>query len=161
MEMSMVLLDFADTAGHALTSTQANAIIDRLDIYQDTDRDSTLTAADALVMTDLTLALGSGRLNLAITDGKPEAEVAPEVAWGYFLVLKATANASLQVPNQIRVTLPGDGLLAQDRDHDLSLLGEPRLDVTTKSIAFGAWGGALLTDGFERGTNSAWSYQRP
>ena len=80
---------------------------------------------------------------------------------------KATANASTKVPNQIRIAVPGEedrecfAILVQDRDHDFNLTCEPRETVMTRAIAFGAWGGQLLSDGFERGTTSAWSYAVP
>lgn len=168
-ELAILSLVFTDTAGQPLTSAQANAIVSDLWIWQDTDRDSTLTGADALVghYPDLTLLPGSGWSDLGVADGLAAAAIDPTVSWGYFVELKATANASTQLPNQIRIAVPGEAnrecyaILVQDRDHDLNLTCEPRGTVQTRAIAFGAWGGQLLSDGFERGTTSAWSYAAP
>jgi len=136
-ELARIRLDLETSTGTPLTSAQANAIIARLAVYQDTDRDSTLTAADALVVNDPSLALVLGRLDLSVADGLAAAEIAATDARGYFVVVEATSDASAQVPNRVRITLPGaDGLVVEDRDHDLVLTQEPRADRQTKVIAF-------------------------
>ncbi|MCZ7652182.1 MAG: VCBS repeat-containing protein [Thermoanaerobaculia bacterium] len=167
-ELAVVSLELTDTAGSFLTSAQANAIVSDVWLWQDTDRDLTLTGADALVAHVPTLSLAPGGwLDVWATDGAAAAAIDPTVSWGYFLEVGATANASTQVPNQIRISIPGETtrecwvILLEDRDHDLALTCEPRGPVTTRAIAFGAWGGQLLADGFERGTTSAWSYAVP
>lgn len=166
-ELAILALQFTDTAGRPLTSAQANAIVSDVWIWQDTDRDMTLTGADALVGHYPDLSLAGGWSDLWVTDGLAAAAIDPTVSWGYFVELKATANASTQVPSQIRIEIPGEttrecwAILVEDRDHDLALTCEPRGPVMTRAIAFGAWGGQLLTDGFERGTSSAWSYAVP
>ena len=141
-ELAGMRLDFADTVGNPLSSAQANAIVASIKVWQDTDRDLTLTGADLLVETVTTLSLSGGRLELGISDGEPAASIAPGTAWSYFVEFQTTANASLQTPNQIRVTLPGDdqaGIHEEDRDHDLALSIEPHLAVTTRAIALGSW----------------------
>ena len=160
-ELAQMRLDITDTAGTPLTTAQANAVIDEIQLWQDTDRDATLTAADTLVGSDSTLTSSGGRVTLTLTDGAAAAAIAPGVSWGYFIVLSATANASSQVPNQLRITSPAECWTVQDRDHDLALQVETRSAVATKAIAFGAFGGQLLSDAFERGTTSAWSYAAP
>ncbi|HPA96880.1 MAG: VCBS repeat-containing protein [Thermoanaerobaculia bacterium] len=168
-ELAILSLVFTDTAGQPLTEAQANALVSDVWIWQDSDRDLTLTGADALVehVTDLALAPATGWSDLLVEDGLAAAAIDPAVSWGYFVELKATANASTKVPNQIRIAVPGEedrecfAILVQDRDHDFNLTCEPRETVMTRAIAFGAWGGQLLSDGFERGTTSAWSYAVP
>lgn len=166
-ELSILSLTFADTAGQPLTSAQANAIVSDVWIWQDSDRDLTLTGADALVGHYPDLSLSGGWSDLWVEDGLAAAAIDPAVSWGYFVELRATANASTQLPNQIRISVPGEearecyAILVEDRDHDLGLTCEPRGTVQTRAIAFGAWGGQLLSDGFERGTTSAWSYAVP
>ncbi|QQR75593.1 MAG: VCBS repeat-containing protein [Holophagales bacterium] len=160
-ELAQMRLDITDTAGTPLTTAQANAVIDEIQLWQDTDRDATLTGADTLVGSDSTLTSSGGRVTLTLTDGAAAASIEPGVTWGYFVVLSATANASSQVPNQLRITSPAECWTVQDRDHDLALQVETRSAVATKAIAFGAFGGQLLSDAFERGTTSAWSYAAP
>lgn len=160
-ELAQMRLDITDTAGIPLTTAQVNAVIDEIQLWQDTDRDATLTAADTLVGSDSSLVSSGGRVTLTLTDGAAAAAIAPGVSWGYFVRLTATANASTQVPNQLRITSPAECWTVQDRDHDLALQLETRADVTTRAVAFGAFGGELLSDSFERGTTSAWSYARP
>lgn len=167
-ELAVMSLYFTDTAGAPLTSAQANAIVSDVWLWQDTDRDMVLTGADTLVAHVPTLTLGpEGWLDIWIPDGAAAAAIAPTVSWGYFVEVGVTANASTQVPNQIRISIPDETtrqcfvIQLEDRDHDLVLTCEPRGPVTTHAIAFGAWGGQLLSDGFERGTTSAWSYAVP
>ena len=155
LELSNIRLWFEDPLGDPLNSTEINNVVERLEVYRDTDRDLFFSpATDTLVHTDTYLSLAGGTLDLVFTDGLAVLEVEPGVTWGYFIVLTATSDASVQHRREVVVTIQGDLVWAEDRDHDLRLSGEPMDNTATGVIVFGE---ALFADDFESGDTSAWS----
>jgi hypothetical protein len=162
LELASLHLAFTDTLGAPLTEAQANAVVDRLEVYQDTNHDALFTpGTDLVVAIDGYLTLVEGWLDLEIPDGSSAVNLAPGETWRYFLVLMADPDAGQHWPSSIRLTLPDDGVVAEDRSHDLPLLGEPNPTLTTDPIALGDASSLLFADGFESGTTSAWSATLP
>ncbi len=139
IELATLDLLFEETAGDALTSPEANAIIENLFVYRD-DGSGALDAGDTLVATVVTLALSAtGELIVPFADGDPSVAVAFEATEEFFVVVEATADGLAQTPNQFRVThITEASSTAEDADHDILLTLEYVLNVATAGTLLGA-----------------------
>jgi len=154
LEISKIALSFEDENGTALSSAQINAIIDRLEIYLDTNDDALWEVnEDTLLMTDLYLSLDNGVLTETFSHGIAGNLVAAAVSEGFFVVLRAASDASSQDLWKIRVNWFGSEVECQDRSAETSLQGEPAEDLTTRLMTIG---NRLFEDGFESGDTGAW-----
>jgi VCBS repeat protein len=135
VELASLGLLFEAAVGDPLTSEEANALVESLRVYVDTNGNGVFDpSADALVVSLPTLALVGGVQTIAFADGDAALQLAPGTARSYFAVVELTANASQQVPNQFRLTHLGLGSLAstaEDRAFDLPLQPSCPADVAS------------------------------
>ncbi len=122
LELATLDLLFEESAGNPLSSSEANALIERLFIFRD-DGDGIFNAAsDTSAIVLNTLTLSAGRQTVAFNDGAPNAQVAVSSPKTYFVVVQLTADAATQSPHQFRVThLTESSSTAEDRDSDTPL----------------------------------------
>lgn len=155
LEISSIQLYFTDKNGTALTSTQINNIVERMEFYLDAD-DNLIwdEGVDSLFATDTYLSLSGGLLTVSFAHGISGNSVAPGAAEGFFVVLSAASNASQYSPNEIIVTMKTDQLECEDRSAQTPLIGEPADDKATGVITIGS---EIFSDGFESHNTSAWS----
>jgi len=155
LEVSRLKLYFEDTEGNPLSPTEANNIIDRMEIYADSDGDNHWTeGVDTLVTTDFYLSLSGGFLSLSIPHGLSGNSVEPTTGLYYFIVFKASSDASVQDPREIQLTFRTNQLECSDLSCGLALIGEAGRDAQTGTITLGSM---LFGDDFESGDLSAWS----
>ncbi len=163
MEMRVVWLTFEDGAGTPLTSTQANDIVDRVQVWADVDGGDFDPLADALLVSDETISLTTGgRLQVDI----PHHGANPRVGYGdlqaFFIVLQMTPDASSHTPSTFQVKHgPGAMALVRYYDHpDHSLRGSP-WSTATEVVTISGGETPLFADGFESGNTSRWSSAVP
>jgi len=125
LELASLGLLFEQAPGVPLSTAQANALIESLRVYLDTNVNGAFDpASDTLVTSLPTLALTAGVQTVTFADGDPNTQVAAGTPRAFFVVVELTADASQQSPNQLRVTHLGLGpsaSTAEDRDFDLPL----------------------------------------
>ena len=150
LEPSWIQLAFTDAGGTPLTSTQVNNLLDRLELYRDTDGSTYWSAADTLVATDFYISLTSGVVTWVLPDGQAGLAVAPGTGPFFFVVATALAGAE----GSLIASLPAGAVAAEDVVHDVALSSEPSVGVVTGVVQIG---GGLFSDGFESGDLTAWS----
>jgi hypothetical protein len=140
LELATLGIKFEQAAGNPLTNAEANALIESLRIYQDSNGSGVFEpGADVQVLTVPTLALVGGVLLVPLDDGDPGVQVGFGTPRTYFVVTELTANASTQSPNLFRVRLLGLGpwaSTAEDRTYDIAL--EPACPADVASSVMGA-----------------------
>ena len=103
--LDSVSLLLESSAGVPLTTAQANALIDSLTIYADTNDSGTFEAeSDAAVAIVPYLSLNAGKLTVSVRGNALAAQIAPGTTRNYFVVPQMTANAASQSPNTFRMT---------------------------------------------------------
>ena len=98
-------------AGVSMTSTEANALIENLHIYVDSNNSGALELGlDSLVGTVADLQLTAGRLVFPLAGAAAaHVQIAPGVTRNYFVAPQMTLNASTQNPGAFRITHVGQG----------------------------------------------------
>jgi hypothetical protein len=155
IELFALFVDLFDTGGTALTSAQANALIERIEIFRDDDDGAFEPAVDTLVTTVLTLSLTGGRQNVIFPDGLAAARMLPNESQRFFVAITAAPGAGGQSPNRIVASFPAAELIADDRTYDLALEGEPAATAWTDPITFCD---LIFDDDFESGDCYRWDY---
>ena len=164
-ELATLALGFDDGTGAPLsvplTSAQAGALVARLQIYRD-NGDATFGAGDTLVSTVSSLALVGGVQTVTFVDGDSQVQVVQGTPRKYFAVIGATGNASTHAPGQLRLTHVVSGSTAEDRAADLPLVLEYVTNVSSGVVTFtGPVVNTMLSDGFESGNTSLWTFTIP
>jgi hypothetical protein len=134
LELSMLGLKLEQAPGDPLTNAEANALIESLRIYADTDGSGEFEPSDELVLSVPVLALVGGVQAVPLEDGNPNVQVVPGTPRTYFVVAELTANANAQAVREFRVSLLGLGpwaSTAEDRTHDLALVPACPADVAS------------------------------
>lgn len=111
-QLATLKLLFEKSPGVPMTTAEANALIENLYIYADTNNSGTFEPAiDKLVGSVFYLTLVSGNLTvpMAFCDS-PSTQIAPGATRNYFVVAQMSASASTQNPNAFRVTHVGQGV---------------------------------------------------
>ena len=125
VELASLGVLFEETDGDPLTTAEANALVESFRVYRDADGNGVFDPAlDVLVTTVPTLTLASGVATVVLPDGDPNLQVALGAPRTYFLVVELTANASTQVPNQLRIThlaVGASASVAEDGSFDIPL----------------------------------------
>lgn len=150
LEPSVMALEFTDGGGTPLTSTQVNNLLERLELYEDTDDDGYWDPTDTVVATDLYISLSGGVLTWVLPDGLAAMAVEPGSGHAFSIVATALPGAS----GQIVATLHDRAVEAEDANYDLDLESESNSAVTTGVVLIGD---GIFYDGFESGTFSQWS----
>ena len=98
-------------AGVSMTTAEANALIENLYIYVDSNNSGAFELGlDSLVGTVPDLQLTAGRLAFPLAGANPaDVQIAPGATRNYFVVAQPTLNASTQNPSAFRVTHVGQG----------------------------------------------------
>ena len=157
IELSLVELGFHDETGAALTSVEANALLDELRLYRDDGDGAFEPASDTLVytLTDFTLS-GMGSESMTFDHLAAGVQVTGGAVQPFHVALLSTANGSSQAQRSFTVTI--SQVDARDRDHDLALLLPFDVAVTGGLVTVDQ---LLFADGFESGNASAWSAAVP
>ena len=103
VELEALELLFENGSGGPLTSAQANALIDKLELFLDDGSGSFELPGDTLVEVVDPLALVSGVLSIGLAGGGPGVEVEFGDGKRYFVVITLTANAASQVPDSFEI----------------------------------------------------------
>jgi hypothetical protein len=104
--IATVGLLFEKSAGVPMNTAEANALIDSLHFYADTDASGTFDqAADRKIATLFHLTLTDGKASISL-QGAPPADIRtpPGATRQFFAVPQFTANASAQAPPTVRIT---------------------------------------------------------
>ena len=98
--------------GVPMTTVEANALIENLHIYVDSNSSGAFEpGVDNIVGTVPDLQLTAGRLAIPLAPGNPpDALIAPGVTRNYFVVPQITLNGSTQNPSAFRITHVGQGV---------------------------------------------------
>ena len=141
VELAALELLFEESAGHPLTSIQANNLVENLYVYRDNGSGNFEPGADTPVTMVSTLSLVAGRQTVVFADADPNVRVAFGTPVAYFVVVHLTSNAHNYTPHQFRVTHltdPSDGSesasTAEDWLHDLPLLPEYAANVSSRIV---------------------------
>ena len=99
-------------AGVSMTTAEANALIENLHIYGDSNNSGSFEqGVDSLVGTVSDLPLTAGRLVFPLAGGSAaDLQIAPGITRNYFVVAQITANGLTQNPNAFRITHVGQGV---------------------------------------------------
>lgn len=139
---------FEETAGDALSSFEANNLIETLYLYSDDGSGSFEMGTDAPVGAVFSLSLTAGVQTLLLADGDPNLQLTQADAMKtFFLVAEAKSTTSgLAGPAQFRITRLTENGTAEDADHDIPLMVEYGPDVSSSQIAAGCTGNTLQID---------------
>jgi len=157
LELREITMLFRKEGDEAATSTEINRLIERLEVYLDTNGDLVWEEdTDTLLATDTYLSLSDGELHVPIAAGLAGNVIEANDHTSYCVVLRAADDASGQDPNKIYMVL--QDLDCYDRDAGIPTAGEDFDPVTGAFITFVS---ALLSDGFESGDTAAWDVTVP
>lgn len=100
------------SAGVSMTTAEANALIENLYIYADTNNSGAFELGlDNLAGTVADLQLTAGRLVVPLANANAaDVQIAPGLTRNYFVVPQITINGLAQTPNSFRVTHVGQGV---------------------------------------------------
>lgn len=156
MELRQMSLVFEDLGGGPLTSSQANALVDRVEVWAEIAGAGFDPGEDQLISIELSLDLDpDGIHQLSILHGSPRVEVGDVQT--YYVVLEMTDDASSHA----------DGLTIVHRQRSPMMRYWDYQFVPLRSIPWPAaeatvtFGGLLFADDFESGNTSAWSSVSP
>ena len=99
-------------AGVPMTTAEANALIENLHVYVDSNSSGSFElGVDNLVGTVSDLQLSAGRLVFPLAGGNAaNLQIPPAITRNYFVVAEIAANGSTQTPNSFRITHVGQGV---------------------------------------------------
>ena len=105
-QLSAISLLFEKAAGVAMTTAEANQLIENLHIYVDSNSSGVFDpTVDKLAATTQYLTLIDGKVSISLRHSKPaDVQVAPATTRYFFVVPQITANGSTQIPNSFRIT---------------------------------------------------------
>jgi hypothetical protein len=105
-KLDSLTLHFEKSSGVAMTTAEANALIDYLQFYVDADNSMSFDAnIDTLVATLNDLSLSSGRLAFPLASAAPvNVQIQPGATRNYFVVARMAAGSSALGANACRVT---------------------------------------------------------
>ncbi len=122
VELATLELRFVDGLGALMSSAQANAIVDSLEIWRDTGSGVFEAGSDALVASVPTLVLFAGVQSVLLPDGAADVQIPFGTARRYFAVARLTSNAASQGLAGLRVVhLTESSSFGQDAANDISL----------------------------------------
>jgi hypothetical protein len=153
-QLSTLGLLFEKSAGVAMTTSEANLMVDSLHLYLDGNGSGLFeSGADPLVASVADLSLTAGRHTFSLAGAVPaNVQVAPGDTRTYFVVIEMGALASFQSPNTVRVTHLGSGTgrtVVKDAITAVNLTVEAAGSVNTASALITAQPANSYTD---------WSY---
>ncbi len=136
VELTSFELHFDNGSGVALSSAQANALVDNLRVYVDSNTDGAFDpGSDTLVTTVSALSLTDGVQTIAFADGDANVTFAHGVAPTYFVAVDVAAEAHLQTPDRLRIThVTEASSTAEDAAEDLPLVLEFASNVTSGTV---------------------------
>jgi hypothetical protein len=122
-ELATLELLFEEAPGDALSSAEANALVDALRIYRDTGSPGVFEAgSDTLLATLDPLSLSAGVQTVGFGDGDANVQVVHGTPETFFAVVTLTSDANSQTPHRFQVThLTESSSTAEDRAYDLPL----------------------------------------
>ncbi len=134
IELATVELLLEEVPSDPLTTSEANALIERLLVVRD-DGDGAYTVADTEVAEVGTLALTGGVQTVGIADDQVAAAVAASTTGVFFVVLELTVDADTQPVSTVVVTHKvASSSTAEDAEADLPVSGEPAADVASSQV---------------------------
>jgi hypothetical protein len=129
-------LRFEDNSGTALSTAEAQALVENLHIYLDTGSGTFEEGSDTLVTTFAkgTFSLTAGVQSFTLPDGDGNMQYAHGSSNRYFVVVELTSDASQQTPSHIRIThLTEASRTADDPTNNSALTLEFADEVTSSS----------------------------
>jgi len=153
LEASRLTVEFTDGVGTPLTSSQINNLLDRLEIYKDTNESKHWEPSDAAIQFDLDISLTNGTLTWTLVDGLAVLAVDPGDSQFFFLV----ATALSAVGGEIIATLPAYAVEVEDVVFDVALKSEDSEPLSTGIVTIGSGTALIFADGFESGDSNAWT----
>ncbi|MCX8037146.1 MAG: FG-GAP-like repeat-containing protein [Candidatus Sumerlaeia bacterium] len=134
LELVSLGLLFEAISGVPLSSTEANAIIQRLRLYRDSGSGAFEIPNDILVATIEPLNLSSGVQLINFADGDPRVRVVFGTPQSFFAVIEMTAGAASAPTNPFRVIHQPVHARAEDRVYDIQLTQEETPDAASRWI---------------------------
>lgn len=129
---------FESAPGTPLTTVEANALIDSVQVYADANTSGAFeVASDPLVETVLFLPLASGILQMSLPAGSPYVQVPPGTTRSFFVVVTMNANATAQALHTFRITNRMTGAVhtnARDAVSGVSLLTQAASDTASSMV---------------------------
>lgn len=137
-KVSSLTLLFEKSPGAPMTTPEANALIESLLLFVDSNNSGSLEfGTDNIAGTLDNLQLTSGRLSFAPQPANPaDTAITPGTTRNYFLVARLAANAATQIPNTFRVTHISQGSgrsIITDALSEAVLTVEPAINPDTPS----------------------------
>ena len=161
VEPAELVLRFTDDTDTPLSSSEANALFERLYVFLDQDESGVFEPAeDAVVTTVHDLSLASGVETVVLPDNDYDVQIAVGAERLYFIVVVLDQYAGSQEPSAFRATHLGPLSVVEDSEHDLPLLVEGAEDVSS-GVVEAIDIGILFADSFETGDLSAWASHLP
>jgi hypothetical protein len=99
VELATLELRFENGSGTPLTSTQANDLVDKLELFLDDGSGSFELPGDTLLEVFTTLSLFDGVQTIFLSADDPDVQVAFGESKRYFVVITMSAGAASQVPD--------------------------------------------------------------
>ncbi len=128
LELASVPLVLEQPLGVPLTASEANALIEDLELWLDDGSGRFERVRDTRVVSLSTLAPDAGLVSIPLADGEPSARVAFGSPRTWFVALHMAASAASASPGQLRVVLTGSGAgVVEDAlsDAPRALVGAP------------------------------------
>ncbi|MBC7251684.1 MAG: VCBS repeat-containing protein [Anaerolineae bacterium] len=136
-ELAEWRLLFEESSGDPLSSDEANALIETLYVYRDTNGNQTWQIDDTPILTVTNLSLTDGVQVLTFTNDDPWVRQTITSANHYFVVVEAKGGAAAQTPSQVMVTFDPDAdSIVRDRVEDTSVSIRDTVPVSTDLITF-------------------------
>jgi len=134
-ELAEWRLLFEESPGDPLSSDEANALIENLYVYRDTDGNQTWQIDDTPILTVTNLALTNGIQTLTFTNDDPWVRQTVTNTRYYFVVAEIQTGAAAQTPDQMVVTFDPDAdSIVWDRAEDTSVSIQDTMPVSTGVI---------------------------
>ncbi|MEE9609588.1 MAG: VCBS repeat-containing protein [Myxococcota bacterium] len=122
LELATLELLFEEGPGDALTSAEANALIENLRVYRDGGSGEFGSGGHTSVVTLASLSLVAGVETVVLGDGDPLLAVAHGAPERFYVVVEVASGAASQSPKTFRVTHRTEASSsADDRAHDIPL----------------------------------------
>jgi hypothetical protein len=157
IELRRMYLKLEETPGVPLTSAQANAIFDRVEVWAEIAGAGFDPDDDQLVFIDFSLALdANGYQELSIIHGNPC--VGPFDLQTYYIVLEMTDDASATASQVVVTHRQRSSSMMWYWDHQYTPLRSPPWAAAVATVSIVQ---PMFADDFESGSTSAWSSAVP
>ncbi len=136
IELATLDLLLEETGGDPLSDSEADALIERVELWYDSDGSEAFDAADDTQVTTLeSFSLTAGRQTIALPDSDPNLALVAGASKRYFLVTEIAPGALAAPPVRFQIThLTESSSTAEDVTTDTPLVLEPAANVTSSNV---------------------------